>query len=351
MVCKLLRSMLLFILVYSNVGMAANIAVTLPGNARAIAAGSITLSGVSNGVPEATATNINTGTSTITTNITTLSNNALILGVVGSGNGGNFTSGAGQTEHWDRSVNTATGAASTRTQATAGATSMTQTHSTTSNRTAHSVIAMASSTAGSVTVNGAASAIGANASSLNWTQALPAGSNLKLIVGLSIEVSTACAGNAAVSNVTYDGIAMTRAVFSQVETNGNFCMRTEIWYADLPSTSGTPSVQWRFDESQWNGTPGEVIDSIAGLNGTAFSATTTTGQVCNAADFSANSTSDYVSLDAAALNGATDFTISVWGKTSNTGTSTIFSGSTGSQHKLAPFCLGSFWYTKLLLYR
>ena len=93
-----------------------------------------------------------------------------------------------------------------------------------------------------------------------------------------------------------------------------------------------PSVEWRFDEALWDGTAGEVVDSISGFNGTAFNATTTAGLVCNAGDFSANGTSDYLSMNAAALNGATDFTISVWGRTTNTGQQAIFSGSDGSQH-------------------
>ena len=103
-------------------------------------------------------------------------------------------------------------------------------------------------------------------------------------------------------------------------------------FVSLVPSPGSPAVQWRFDESQWNGTPGEVVDSIIGLNGTAFSATTITGQVCNAADLSANSTADYVSVNAAALNGATDFSISVWGKTSNTGNKGIISGANASQN-------------------
>lgn len=94
----------------------------------------------------------------------------------------------------------------------------------------------------------------------------------------------------------------------------------------------TPSVEWRLDESSWDGTPGEVKDSIGALHGTAFNATTVTGQVCKAGDLSANSTGDYLSMDNGALNGVTDFSISVWGKTSNSSNQALFSASSGSQH-------------------
>ena len=300
---------------WNTTGSTSNIVVTLPGSVREIDAGSVTLSGVSSGLPEAIATNTNTSSSAITTNITTLSNNALLLDVVGSGNGGSFTAGGGQSEQWDQSNFSATGASSTQTIATAGGASMTQTHSTTSNRNSHAVIALAPATpGGSVTVAGSAGTDGASVSSLSWTQTLPAAANSKLIVGVSIEEDTSCPGNSTVSSVTYDGSPMTLIVSEQIETGGNFCMRTELWYADLTPAVLAPTVQWRFDELAWDGTAGEVVDSISGFNGTAFSATTTAGLVCNAADLSANGTSDYLSMDESALDGTTDFTISVWGE-------------------------------------
>lgn len=121
------------------------IQVNLSGPVRDVNAGAVSIDGALSGAPEATATNTIINNPVITTSITTLTDGAWLIDVVGSGNGGNFTPGAGQTERWDTSsaLNTATGASSTKPVATAGLNSMTQTHSTTSLRTAHAVIAVA----------------------------------------------------------------------------------------------------------------------------------------------------------------------------------------------------------------
>ncbi|OMH38165.1 LamG domain-containing protein [Motiliproteus sp. MSK22-1] len=100
----------------------------------------------------------------------------------------------------------------------------------------------------------------------------------------------------------------------------------------VAGAGATPFAEWRLDEDSWNGTADEVVDSAGVFHGTALATSPTDGQVCNAADLSAPGTSDYLSLNRGALNGVTDFTISVWAKTSNTGSQALFSGSSGSQH-------------------
>ncbi|MCH7730475.1 hypothetical protein IID21_02975 [Patescibacteria group bacterium] len=119
------------------------IQVNTTGLVQEINVGAVSLAGTVSGAPEATATNTNFSTATITTSITTLTNGAWVIDAVGSGNNGTFTAGGGQTERWDTSASSGTGAMSTKEVSTAGATSMAQTHSTTSNRTAHVVVAIA----------------------------------------------------------------------------------------------------------------------------------------------------------------------------------------------------------------
>jgi cellulose synthase/poly-beta-1,6-N-acetylglucosamine synthase-like glycosyltransferase/CheY-like chemotaxis protein len=119
------------------------IQVNTTGTVEEINAGAVSIAGARSGTPEATATNTNSGTASITTNITTLTNGAGVVDVVGSGNGGSFTPGTGQLELWDVSASSATGAMSGKLVASAGVTSMQQTHSTTSNRNAHVLIAVA----------------------------------------------------------------------------------------------------------------------------------------------------------------------------------------------------------------
>ncbi|MBV1906599.1 MAG: hypothetical protein KUG75_11010, partial [Pseudomonadales bacterium] len=98
-------------------------------------------------------------------------------------------------------------------------------------------------------------------------------------------------------------------------------------------TCETPPVaDWRFDSSGWNGTVDEVHDSSGNeFHGVAFDTNTTAGKICNAADFSANSTSDYLSMNRDALNGRSDFTIATWYKSSNQGATALLSGSNASR--------------------
>jgi len=86
-------------------------------------------------------------------------------------------------------------------------------------------------------------------------------------------------------------------------------------------TGGTPAViaEYRFDECSWtSGTSGAVIDSTGSYSGTPYSTNTVSGGVVNrAADLSATGTSDYIHWPISLLNGRTNFTISLWFKTSS----------------------------------
>jgi MSHA biogenesis protein MshQ len=75
-------------------------------------------------------------------------------------------------------------------------------------------------------------------------------------------------------------------------------------------------AEFRFDEAAWNGTANEVIDSGPnGHFGKANNASTIKGFLCNAADLSLDSASDYLELDHRVLNGRSTLAISVWIKT------------------------------------
>jgi len=95
-------------------------------------------------------------------------------------------------------------------------------------------------------------------------------------------------------------------------------------------TSG-PVADWRFDELSWTGTAGEVVDSSGnGYNGVSVNSAPTSGFLCNAADLSATGINDYVMLNAAALDGLGDFTISAWITSSRTGIQTVLSAAQSS---------------------
>jgi len=91
-----------------------------------------------------------------------------------------------------------------------------------------------------------------------------------------------------------------------------------------------PLADYRMDECEWNGTPGEVVDYTGnGHDGTAFGSTTliADGKLCRAGEFNITTDDDYVVLDHNLINGAGDFTYCGWYKTTNTGTQALISGA------------------------
>lgn len=78
----------------------------------------------------------------------------------------------------------------------------------------------------------------------------------------------------------------------------------------------SPQHEYRFDGSGWNGTSGEVIDSIGNMPGTALGATTAEiGQICRTSQFNGSS---HIAVDNLALLQGTA-SMSFWIKTTATG--------------------------------
>lgn len=127
----------------------------------------------------------------------------------------------------------------------------------------------------------------------------------------------------------------------------------DFWHIDdvVVTETGLPSgpvAEWRFDELSWDGSAGEILDNSGnGYNGSAVNSTPTSGFLCNAADLSATGTADYLSLNAAALDGLGDFTLSAWVTSSRTGIQTIVSAAqSASELNEATFMFNSnteFW--------
>lgn len=97
----------------------------------------------------------------------------------------------------------------------------------------------------------------------------------------------------------------------------------------------TPKAEYRFDEcADYNGTANEIQDS----GGNGFHATSSNlnqsenGKIYKAGDLSQNSITDYVSLPADTMHGLSDFTISLWMKSSSNSDQAIISGANSSQH-------------------
>jgi uncharacterized repeat protein (TIGR01451 family) len=121
----------------------ANVVVTWSSAVNNATAGAITLYGLAQVGPEATATGFNNAGAT-STNITTLADNAVVVDMFGSGqNQGDLAPGSGQAQRFINAAGaTTSGGASTKTVPTAGLTSMTWTQ-TGINRSAHVVASFA----------------------------------------------------------------------------------------------------------------------------------------------------------------------------------------------------------------
>lgn len=90
-----------------------------------------------------------------------------------------------------------------------------------------------------------------------------------------------------------------------------------------------PVADYRFDESSWDGTANEVADDSGNEHHgiSVGMSTTENGKICNAGDFTATGTSDYLSLANTAITGLTDFTISIWALTDVINSAAILSGA------------------------
>ena len=127
---------------------AANVVVSTGGgtsNVRNLHAGAISLEDVAQQAPEANAGNNLIGVGPISTNISTVTDNAWLIDAVTCGNTGSYTPDSGQTERHDISYNSSSHAGGTRGVAVAGATAEQWTHSG-ANRLAHAVAAFAPAT-------------------------------------------------------------------------------------------------------------------------------------------------------------------------------------------------------------
>jgi pectate lyase len=137
----------LFYLLSGSLGAAGSrtVTVTMQGAVDGIAAGAVSLAGVSQGAPQSAATNVDTsGADSISTSISSAAASSWVVDVVGSGNSGSFTASGGQTERNDVSASGMTGAMSTKALTAAGATTLGWAHNG-ANRLAHSLCSVAPS--------------------------------------------------------------------------------------------------------------------------------------------------------------------------------------------------------------
>ena len=118
------------------------VVVTFQGTVAETASGAISLEGVDQSSPEATASNSSLLQQSIATNIVTQSPSAWVVDVVHAGTPGSFTPGVGQIERFDVGLTGSRAAASTIEVAGPGTVTVTQTHASGVNRLVHAAIAL-----------------------------------------------------------------------------------------------------------------------------------------------------------------------------------------------------------------
>lgn len=177
---------------------------------------------------------------------------------------------------------------------------------------------------------------GAQEIDATFSQSLSIGEMLTLYLGDNRSDYVAGEGNVSADG-DFDELLIFDSVLSQADvtsiyTNqnaGNNYDGSARGACDAPVLA--PVADWRFDENSWSGT-GDVLDSSGNdYHGTAFNTSPTNdAQLCNAADLSANSTTDYLSMNKDAMDGLSDFTVVVWAKSTSTSDSTILSAASGN---------------------
>ena len=214
----------------------ANVVVTWSATVNTATAGAISLYGVAQSAPEANATSYNNAGAT-TTNITTLTNDAWVVDIFGSGQDrGDLAPGSGQTQRFiNASGATTSGGGSTKPVTTAGSTSVTWSQ-TGINRSAQVAASFAPSAESSngISVDSFSTAKGVSQStSLTWLHTVSGKSRL-LIVGVSLRKND----KTYVSGVTYGGTALTQL---GSQAGGGADMEAQIWYLKAPAT-GTANI-------------------------------------------------------------------------------------------------------------
>ncbi len=224
------------------------IVVTLAGDVRAIHAGAVSIAGAEAGIPEDIVPNANTNQADILTNITTSTNEAWLIDVVGSGRGGSFDPDPGQSERWDSNGNGASAAMSTKPgPSTAGPDSMYQDHGNDGRQIVHIVASVKPKTitGGPITFDNQSSG-SSNTDTVSWTHVIGTGIDRKLLVGVTVHERPAAAGigDENVLSVTYGGVPLTFAAEETID-RGNRRQHAELWYLDeagLPA-GGTGTTQ------------------------------------------------------------------------------------------------------------
>jgi len=149
--------------------------------------------------------------------------------------------------------------------------------------------------------------------------------------------SSSQAADAIIDELMIFDAAISSTEVTQIFTNQNAGLNYDGSARTCPNPPPTipePELvaNYSFDELEYNDQAGEIIESVAGLNGQAKNSQPSTGKVCNAIDLSASGTSDYAILDSDVLSGKTNFSVSLWTKSLKTGNQSLLSAANSTSN-------------------
>ncbi|BBB32246.1 MSHA biogenesis protein MshQ [Thermotomaculum hydrothermale] len=152
-----------------------------------------------------------------------------------------------------------------------------------------------------------------------------------------------CTGNSATVGVEIDDNDYIQYLYNENKLNDEEAL---MFY-----NTCLPYADYHFDGCYWEDGEAEVLDSRRDFNGTPYNVSTVDdGVICRSADFTADSTSDYISLPNTVLDGANDVSVSFWIKTGYTGAQAIVSAANSTVTYANEFLIYFSNSTRLYIY-
>lgn len=107
-----------------------------------------------------------------------------------------------------------------------------------------------------------------------------------------------------------------------------------IFLSFIGSVNAAPYGSWYLDELGTTSSTYALDDDVGSNDGIAYqtpSSGNASGKICSALDFTTSSVNDYALIDENALDGAEDFTISIWHKGGSTNGRSVLSGASSTE--------------------
>ncbi|MFT5173279.1 MAG: hypothetical protein ACI8W7_001453, partial [Gammaproteobacteria bacterium] len=224
------------------------VVITITNNINALDAGVVVLNDALAGTAEQFGVFSATGVANpgnVSTALAAGTANAWLVDVVSAGEAGTFAPGAAQTSQWVQSSAQMVSEMSTEPNVGAGSNSMAWTFTATgspTNRLAQGAARFAPAAASTITLNSTSTSTDTTTTLTTFSHTLAAGSNRKIIVGVSLEDGSGSCAADTLPSVTFAGVAMTRIAGASSCVVSGFVQRVELYFLDEASLPAIPQA-------------------------------------------------------------------------------------------------------------